>query len=46
MLTVLITQLTRSKKWLITSKTKTVNQRRDIKFIETFNTILESLDTK
>ena len=36
--------ITTLKKWLCTSKTKTMNQKRDEKY-KTLNTILESLDT-
>ena len=39
-----MTQLTTLKKWLRTSKTKTINQKRDEKY-KTLNTILESVDT-
>ena len=34
MLTVLITMLVRLKKWLHISKTKTINQKRDLKIIK------------
>ena len=42
MLTVLITISTTLRKWLPISKIKTINQKRDIKIL---NTILESVDS-
>ena len=44
MLTVLITQLKTSKNWLLTSKTKTMNQKR-LKTYKFLNAILESVGT-
>ena len=36
LLTVLVTQLLTLGKWLFTSKTKTINQKRDIKIIKLY----------